>query len=86
MHNYGDAASHYIILMLFQHQKSCNKSGSFSKIENQCQLGKLVEILESQKLVPRTKSKGREKIPADFPIASCIPNMLQGRFTDEYLK
>ena len=88
MDNYDDNSSHDTILMLFQNQSGPGQSTKpqFSQSDNQQVLRKLIKILDCQKLVSRTKTKGRGIIPADLLTASDIPAISKGKFADDHFQ
>ena len=63
--NYDDKSSHDTILMLFQNQSDPGQSTEpqFSQSDNQQVWRELITILDCQKLVSHTKTKGRGIIP-----------------------
>ena len=88
MNNYDDSSSHDTILMLFQNQSDPGQSTEpqFSQSDIQHASQKLITILHCQKLVSRTKTKGRGIIPVDFPTAFDIPAISKGKFADDHFQ
>ena len=73
--NYDDNSNHGTILMLFQNQSHTGQSTEpqFSQSDNQQISRKLITILDCQKLVSCTKTKGRGIIPVDFQLLLLYP-------------
>ena len=88
MDNYDYNSSHDTILILFKNQSDPGQSTEpqFSQSDNQQVSRKLITILDCHKLVPRTKTKGRGIIPVDFPTASDIPAISEGKFADDHFQ
>ena len=88
MDNYNDNSSHDTILMLFQNQSDPGQSTEpqFSQSDNQPVSQKLITILDCQKLVSRTKTKGSGIIPVDFPTASDISAISKGKLADDHFQ
>ena len=88
MDNYNDNSSHDTILMLFQNQSDPGQSTEpqFSHSYNQPVSRKLITILDCQKLVSRTKTKGSGIIPVDFPTASDISTISKGKLADDHFQ
>ena len=86
--NYDDNFSHDTILMLFQNQSDPGQSTEpqSSQSDNQQASRKRITILDCQKLVSRTKTKGIGIIPVDFTTTPEIPAIFKGKFADDHFQ